>query len=460
MIRVRQRAIARLSAVVVAASLTAGGAVAMAGSASADENHKDGAAEATLQHLKRGESGSVTIGKQSYRAGLFDLKTDGGKHLKTYCIDFDTAAKDGSKYGEVDWNESSLAGNENAGKIQWILEHSYPAVKDLGKLSEQAGIDGDLNKKDAAVGTQLAIWNFSDGKKGAPKAEEAKKLANYLIKQAKDAKEPDAALKLSPETVAGKSGKKLGPITVKSSAENVQLKLDEQAQQNKVKVVNADGKQISSAHAGDDIYLTAPKNEDALDATVTATASAQVDGGRAFKGTTPEGKPSQTMILAGSQQLNLTAQSSAKWEGAEHSGPIPTASFKENCSKGGVQVTVGNKGDQDLVFTQGGKKYTVKPGKTKSYLVKVKEDQKYRLTVTGPNGFKKTAKGVLDCETHGGVKPSKPANSPSPAGNEKGEDLAETGASSTTPMIAGIAALLVVAGGGTVFFLRKRGANS
>ncbi|MGW2341065.1 LAETG motif-containing sortase-dependent surface protein [Streptomyces sp. NPDC001661] len=47
-----------------------------------------------------------------------------------------------------------------------------------------------------------------------------------------------------------------------------------------------------------------------------------------------------------------------------------------------------------------------------------------------------------------------PSNSASPAG---GSDLAETGASSNTPVIAGIAALLVVAGGGVVFALRRKG---
>ncbi|MBO1335962.1 LAETG motif-containing sortase-dependent surface protein [Streptomyces sp. VRA16 Mangrove soil] len=47
-----------------------------------------------------------------------------------------------------------------------------------------------------------------------------------------------------------------------------------------------------------------------------------------------------------------------------------------------------------------------------------------------------------------------PANSASPAGDS---NLAETGASSNTGLIAGIAAALVVAGGGVVFALRKRG---
>ncbi|GGV74654.1 LAETG motif-containing sortase-dependent surface protein [Streptomyces griseoloalbus] len=51
-----------------------------------------------------------------------------------------------------------------------------------------------------------------------------------------------------------------------------------------------------------------------------------------------------------------------------------------------------------------------------------------------------------------------PSNAPSPAGES---NLAETGANSNTGLIAGIAAALVVAGGGAVFFgMRRRGANS
>ncbi|MEV6025179.1 LAETG motif-containing sortase-dependent surface protein [Streptomyces sp. NPDC052036] len=56
--------------------------------------------------------------------------------------------------------------------------------------------------------------------------------------------------------------------------------------------------------------------------------------------------------------------------------------------------------------------------------------------------------------------PAAPAgdNSPSPAAGTS--NLAETGSSSSTPMIAGIAAGLVIVGGGAVFFgMRRRGAS-
>ncbi|MFS4096626.1 LAETG motif-containing sortase-dependent surface protein [Streptomyces sp. AF1A] len=50
------------------------------------------------------------------------------------------------------------------------------------------------------------------------------------------------------------------------------------------------------------------------------------------------------------------------------------------------------------------------------------------------------------------------SNAPSPAAGDS--NLAETGANSNTPLIAGIAAALVVVGGGAVFFgMRRRGAR-
>ncbi|MFC5638619.1 LAETG motif-containing sortase-dependent surface protein [Streptomyces bullii] len=53
------------------------------------------------------------------------------------------------------------------------------------------------------------------------------------------------------------------------------------------------------------------------------------------------------------------------------------------------------------------------------------------------------------------------SNAPSPAAGAGDSNLAETGANSQTGIIAGIAAVLVVIGGGAVFFgMRRRGASS
>ncbi|GAA3063601.1 hypothetical protein GCM10020000_53830 [Streptomyces olivoverticillatus] len=148
-------------------------------------------------------------------------------------------------------------------------------------------------------------------------------------------------------------------------------------------------------------------------------------------------------------------------------GAIPAVSARKDCAKGGVEITADNKGDEAFTFELDGKKNTVKPGGSEKVFVKVAEDQAYKITINGPNGFTKTFTGILDCKTAetgttggSGGTPS-PSGTPVPAsgsrtGGATGGDLATTGSSSATPMIAGIAAALVVVGGAAVFFLRKK----
>ncbi|MFI2202709.1 LAETG motif-containing sortase-dependent surface protein [Streptomyces sp. NPDC020192] len=63
-----------------------------------------------------------------------------------------------------------------------------------------------------------------------------------------------------------------------------------------------------------------------------------------------------------------------------------------------------------------------------------------------------------DSASHSAPASAAPSNAPSPAAGSS--NLAETGASSNTPLIAGIAGALVVVGGGAVWFgMRRRGAR-
>lgn len=105
--------------------------------------------------------------------------------------------------------------------------------------------------------------------------------------------------------------------------------------------------------------------------------------------------------------------------------------------------------------------------------VPVAEDQAYDFTITGPAGFTRTFTGVLDCATSGSVldregegdagndigtqsaQQSVPATTGSATSGLEG-DLAETGGSSATPMLAAVAIGLLVVGGGAVFVLRRK----
>ncbi|MEU4119372.1 Cys-Gln thioester bond-forming surface protein [Kitasatospora sp. NPDC028055] len=464
-------------------SVALGGGLFAAGAAVAADTPASGVT-AIVQPEMFGERVDVK-GKESVDAGLFTLKTTSGELLQTYCIDFDNPVylDSKAKYHEADWSASSLNGNANAPKIRWILENSYPQVP-IDALRKAIG-DNELSEKDAAAGTQSAIWKFSDDKTATPRNEHAKKLRDYLTGDANKgvAAEPKPSLTLTPDSVSGKSGSKLGPFVLNTSANEVKLAVSGDAA-DKIKVLDKDGKQVNGTLAGPvakdtQLFLDVPGGTPDGKAVLKATADTTVLSGRVFmSGLDDQGKHSQTMILAGSKKLSAAAAGQATWKQAQ--GPIVDSSAKEECANGGVRVSVTNTGDQPAEVTvQPGQKITVQPGKTETVLVKVAEKTRYDITVTGPNGFSKKFSGVLDCKT--GVTPTgapttpaatgtttaTPSSTPSSGAAQPAPSttsaapgtggLAQTGANDSTPILAAVAGGLVVAGGAAVFVLRRRG---
>ncbi|MFF3289627.1 LAETG motif-containing sortase-dependent surface protein [Streptomyces sp. NPDC003023] len=444
----------------------AAGSIAGAGAAVADDaiQHQGGAV-ATLDGLKKDASGPVVLradGKeQRISAGLFEMSVVGGGLLQTYCIDIHNPTQDRAKYVETPWDQTSLGSNDQAGKIRWILQHSFPQVNDFSALAKSAGIEGaELNEKSAAVGTQVAIWRFSDGAEVEAVDPAAEKLADWLEKSATDVEEPKASLTLEPNAVSGKPGGRLGPVTVRTDAGEVTVAPPADAAVSGIKITDEAGKPVTSASNGTKLYFDVPEDAAEGSASLSVQASTSVPVGRAFASATK----SQTQILAGSSRSTVTAEATATWA---KQGAIPSLSAKKNCAKGGVDITAGNKGDAPFTFSLAGVEHTIQAGESRTVTVPVAEDQAYDFTINGPGGFKKNFKGVLDCKTASVPQEpgtEAPSSQPSPAtaggtsaGSEGPEgDLAATGGSSATPMIAGIAIALVLVGGGAVFFLRKK----
>ncbi|MFF1960345.1 LAETG motif-containing sortase-dependent surface protein [Streptomyces sp. NPDC058220] len=457
---VRSRGAGRLAAAVLVSGLVAMGSLAGAGAATADEapQHQGGAA-ATLDGLKTYDGAVLhTDGKdQQLPAGLFEMTVDGGGKLKTYCIDIHNPTQDQAKYLETPWDQTSLGANENAGKIRWILEHSYPQIDDLAALAGTAGT-GPLTEKTAAAGTQVAIWRYSDNADVDASDPQAEKLADWLQQNAQDAAEPKASLTLEPGAVSGKAGEKLGPVTVRTDAASVTVTPPADAAASGVKVTDKDGKAVTTAVNGTELYFDVPAGASDGTASLGVQATTSVPVGRAFAGVTK----SQTQILAGSSDSTVAATATANWA---KQGAIPALTAEKNCAKGGIDVTATNSGDEPFTFDLKGTEHSVAAGESQTITVPVGEDEAYDFTITGPGGFTQTFKGVLDCKTTGseGPAPEQPSSQPSAAsagGSTAGStgDLAETGSSSATPMIAGVAIALVVLGGGAVFFLRKKNA--
>ncbi|MFE5082988.1 Cys-Gln thioester bond-forming surface protein [Streptomyces mirabilis] len=453
----RRRGAARLAAATLVSGLVAAGALATAGAAGADDApQSQGGATATIGGLKT--YGAAVVHDhgvdQQVSAGLFEMSVDGGGMLQTYCIDLHNPTQRDAQYQETSWSGTSLNGNKDAGKIRWILQHSYPQVNDLAALADMAGAYG-LTEQDAAAGTQVAIWRYSDGADVDALDPQAEKLADYLQKNARNVAEPKASLTLDPPAVSGHAGERLGPITVHTDADSVTVTPPADAAASGVKVVGKDGKAITSAADGSRLYFDVPKDATDGSAALTVQASTTVPVGRAFA----SGTRSQTQILAGSSESTVSATATANWA---KEGAIPALSATTNCAKGGVDVTATVTGDAPFTFELMGAEHTVAAGKSLTVTVPLQEDQAYDFTLTGPNGFEKHFTGMLDCKTQGSASDitTQTVGEPSPAlasaDSTGGTNLAETGGSGATPIIAGIAVALVMIGGTAVFLLRKK----
>ncbi|MET4922877.1 Cys-Gln thioester bond-forming surface protein [Streptomyces sp. PSRA5] len=438
--------------------LVVAGSIAGAGAAVADDalQHRGGAA-ATLDGLMTFDKAVLTTDGEKHElpAGLFEMTVDGGGKLKTYCVDINNPTQDQAKYLETPWAQTSLGANKNAGKIRWILQNSYPQVDDLAALADDAGT-GPLTAQTAAAGTQVAIWRHSDNADVAAVDPQAEKLADWLERSAGGLGEPRASLTLEPGAVSGRSGERIGPVTVRTDAEGVAVSPPADAAAMGIEITDKDGKPVTEAANGAQLYFDVP--EDAADGTaaLSVQASTSVPVGRAFAGVTK----SQTQILAGSSESTVSATATATWAAK---GAIPAITAEKNCAEGGVDVTAANKGDEPFVFTLAGAEYAVEAGGSRTVTVPVAEDQAYDFTITGPGGFTKNFQGVLDCRTSANAGPPAdetttqlaPATTGGVAGTE-GLDLAETGTSNATPVIAGVAIGLVLLGGAAVLFFRKK----
>lgn len=453
---VRGRGAARLAVAALVSGLVAAGVMATAGPAAAEgAPQKPGGATATLGGLKVHGTAVVHDDNGDHRipAGLFEMSVDGGGTLQTYCIDMHNPTQQDAKYHETPWSGTSLATNKDAGKIRWILQNSYPQVNDLAALAAKAGVK-NLTEQDAAVGTQVAIWRYSDDADVDAVAPGAQKLADYLEKSARDLSEPRASLTLDPPALSGRPGERIGPVTVRTDANSVTLTPPAGAATSGVRIVGEDGEEITSATNGSRVFLDVP--EDGADgaATLTAQASTTVPVGRAF---TSDSR-SQTQILAGSSESTVAATARVTWAAK---GAIPALSAVKNCAEDGLDITAVNKGDEPFTFELMGTRHTVGAGTSRTVTIPLQEDQAYDFTITGPGGHSQRFTGVLDCETQGSPAgtTARTFSGPSPVtvgAPSTGTNLADTGGTGTTSMIAASGLSLLVLGATVLSIVRKK----
>ncbi|MFJ9765002.1 thioester domain-containing protein [Streptomyces erythrochromogenes] len=326
-----------LAAALLAAALTAApGARAAADSGPVVPRAPEGAS-AVLDGLKTFGQAVLHGGDGSVRhipAGLYEMRVDGGGMLQTYGVGVAGNAQPQARYTESGWSGSPLAGNGQAGRIRWVLEHSYPQLNDLAGLAKAAGAVS-LTAESAAAGTQVAIWRLADGVRVEAADPSAEKLADYLQRAAGQMAEPPASLGLDPGDVSGPVGTRLGPVTVRTGARSVSVVPDAAAVAMGVRVVDADGQPLTTAVNGSRIYFEVPPGTPDGTASVTVQGATRVPVGRVFT----SGVPAQAQIVAGSSESAAAATARAAWQPSAppEAGATPVA----DAESGSAAVALG-----------------------------------------------------------------------------------------------------------------------
>ncbi|MFE1900146.1 thioester domain-containing protein [Streptomyces yangpuensis] len=348
-----------LAAALLAAALAAApGARAAADSGPVASRVPEGAS-AVLDGLKTFGQAVLHAGDGSVRhipAGLYEMRVDGGGMLQTYGVGVAGNAQPQARYAESGWSGSPLAGNGQAGRIRWVLEHSYPQLNDLAGLAKAAGAVS-LTAESAAAGTQVAIWRLADGVRVEAADPSAEKLADYLQRAAGQMAEPPASLRLEPGDVSGPVGSRIGPVTVRTGARSVSVIPDAAAVAMGVRVVDAEGQPLTAAANGSRIYFEVPAGTPDGTASVTVQGATKVPVGRVFT----SGVPAQTQIVAGSSESAATATARAAWPPPPppEAGATPAAAADTGAGSGAVALGAQSASlattspDEELLATSG-----------------------------------------------------------------------------------------------------------
>ncbi|MPY98209.1 MAG: TQXA domain-containing protein [Actinophytocola sp.] len=351
-------------------------------------------------------------GMNDLNTALFGLKLDGGNTLRMYCVEIKVDLRHGETMVETPWGEYPNADSpfhDNRGKIHWVLQNGYPSV-DTGALEAAVGADtlhDGLSEKEAITGTQAAVWRFSDEKAlqrpNATKGDDATDkdvlaLYDYLTGEAKAIEEPTPTLELAPEIVSGQAGERIGPFTVATTGDVTELTTD---LPDGTTLTDADGDELSKADITDgaEIYVDVPADLSAGNGSFEIKATGHVNTGRLFVAGNYDQRPAQSLIVAQSEDVTLSAGATATWQAA------PT---------------------------------TTTPPET--------------TTSTAPAP---TTSSAAPTPSTTSAAPPVPTTTDAPAAPVSGEDdLALTGASIMTPLLIGVG--LVLAGAGALVFQRRR----
>ncbi|WP_435647906.1 TQXA domain-containing protein [Kitasatospora purpeofusca] len=281
----------------------------------------------SISRILKGEFVFFGDGKDDgARGGLMEMRTfDPVASVFGYSLDARSEMKLGSPYEVGRWSGvSTLKGNADAGRVNWILRHGYPTVsfEELGAI-----VQGELTRAQAAAATQAAIWRLTNHVKGVLNSPVPDRLVDYLVSHAVDVEEPAAPLSLTPATVTGSAGSVLGPIGIATTGDQVGGLLAPEAVAAGAVLTDRAGNVLSDgsgrltgpAKNGDPLFVKVPAGADAGGGTVGVAGYVPVEAGSVL--VSPDSQP---LILLGLNKFHTIARAEVSWTAAAAS-PSPTA---------------------------------------------------------------------------------------------------------------------------------------
>lgn len=278
----------------------------------------------------------------SIQATLLGLLADDGAELKTYCVEVNVPINDDPELNmiEVPWDAYPVPDapfTENADHILWVLQHSYPVVPVAqieAALDGVVAFDNGLSEREAITATQAAVWSFSDAvqpnlddftPEGDAVDADVRALFEYLTGEDNTGigEQPAPALSLEPSSLSGEAGSVIGPFTVSTTAETVDVTAE---LPEGVELVDDDGAPLGDQLAdGATFGVDVPADAEAGDGTVRLHAEAHLNIGRLFVSDTDEIR-TQSLILAQSEKTELDVEGTVDWTAGPTETPTPTPS--------------------------------------------------------------------------------------------------------------------------------------
>ncbi|MFI9008824.1 thioester domain-containing protein [Actinosynnema sp. NPDC053489] len=269
--------------------------------------------------------------------GLKIVEGGQGQTARAYCVELPTPLYDGRQLEEVPWDQHpnpNTSFKQNAGKINWVLQNSYPAIEDPADAYKLYGLDPANKPSILIAAAQAAVWHFSDGvdlRKGDSTAEAEDvhggtvdelvyKIYEYLTTKAEDIKDVKPNLGIEPSVLKGQVGSTFGPFVITTTADEVQLIT---SLPKGVTLVDKDGSPFKTVKAGEitaasssvkasEVWVKVGPDVEPGDLDLVVKAGAKLRSGRLFVSSNPK-QETQSLVIATSEPVNVEVPAKAEW---------------------------------------------------------------------------------------------------------------------------------------------------